>query len=58
MCLPATAEPEGYPAEKAKGNVRSLPGGESVRFDMEAGYLSPAEATQMEDRIGRLLAGV
>ena len=58
LCLPATAEPEGYSAEKAKGNVCSLPGGESVRFDMEAGYLSPAEATQMEDRIGRLLAGV
>ena len=58
LCLPATAEPEGYHAEKAKGNVRSLPGGESVRFDMAAGYLSPAEATQMEDRIGRLLAGV
>jgi len=55
LCLPATAEPEGYHAEKAKGNVRSLPGGESVRFDMEAGYLSPAEATHMEDRIGRLL---
>ncbi len=27
LCLPSTAEPDGYHAEKAKGNVRSLAGG-------------------------------
>jgi hypothetical protein len=56
IVLPATAEPEGYHAEKAKGNVRTLGAGESLRFDMEAGYLTPAEAAVMAQRIERLLA--
>jgi len=55
LCLPATAEPEGYQAEKAKGNVRILPAGASVRFDMEAGYLTPGEARDMEAKIERVL---
>lgn len=55
MCLPATAEPEGYHAELAKGNVRSLSGGASVRFDMQMGYLAPTEAAQMEAKIKELL---
>ncbi len=55
MVLPATAEPEGYHAERAKGNVRTLPGGESVRFDMEMGYLAPDEAAKMEDKINQLV---
>ncbi|MCX6031703.1 MAG: DUF4432 family protein [Chloroflexi bacterium] len=57
MCLPATAEPEGFHAEQVKGNVRSLPGGATVRFDMEAGYLSPAEAAAMAGQIERIVAG-
>ncbi len=57
MCLPATAEPEGFHAEQVKGNVRSLPGGATVRFDMEAGYLSPAEAAAMAEQIERIVAG-
>jgi hypothetical protein len=57
LCLPATAEPEGYSAEKAKGNVRSLAGGESVRFEMAAGYLTPAEAAQMAEKIDALVLG-
>jgi hypothetical protein len=56
IILPATAEPEGYRAEKAKGNVRTLAAGQSARFDMEAGYLAPAEAAEMAQRIERLLA--
>ena len=28
MILPATAEPEGYHAEQAKGNIKTLPAGE------------------------------
>ena len=56
IVLPATAEPEGYHAEKAKGNVRILPGGGSVRFDMEAGYLTPEEARGMEVKIKDILA--
>jgi len=55
LCLPATAEPEGYHAEKAKGNVRILPAGASVGFDMEAGYLTPGEARDMEAKIELVL---
>ncbi len=55
LCLPATAEPEGYHAELAKGNVRSLAGGASVRFDMAMGYLAPDETARMEEKIARLL---
>lgn len=55
LCLPATAEPEGYSAEKAKGNVKSLAGGKSVRFEMEAGYLDPDEAGQMAEKIRALV---
>lgn len=55
ICLPATAEPEGYHAELAKGNVRSLGGGETVRFEMEAGYLAPDEAAQMAEKINALV---
>ena len=57
IVLPATAEPEGYTAEKAKGNVRSLAGGATARFDMEAGLLTPPQARDMEALIGRILAG-
>ncbi|MGQ9489775.1 MAG: DUF4432 family protein [Anaerolineae bacterium] len=55
MCLPATAEPEGYHAELAKGNVRSLPGGATARFDMKMGYLTPDEAARMVEKINALL---
>jgi hypothetical protein len=55
---PATAEPEGYHAELAKGNVRTLPGGQTVRFEMEMGYLPPDEAAQMEQKVNRLAAGL
>jgi len=44
MVLPATAEPEGYLAEKAKGNVKVLPAQGAFHCDMEIGALSPAEA--------------
>ena len=38
FAMPATCEPEGYLAEKRKGNVRSLPGGETARFETWIGY--------------------
>ncbi len=44
--LPATAEPEGYTAEKKKGNVRSLGAGESVVFEVTAGVLSKKETDE------------
>jgi hypothetical protein len=55
IILPATAEPEGYHAEKAKGNIRTLGAGQSVRFDMEGGYLTVTEAPQFESRIRSIL---
>ena len=57
IVLPSTSEPEGYTAEKAKGNVPSLAGGSSVRWEMEAGLLVPAEAKAMEAKIEGILAG-
>jgi hypothetical protein len=56
IILPATAEPEGYTAEKAKGNLKLLPPGGVFHFDLEVGALTPAEAREMEANITRILA--
>jgi hypothetical protein len=55
MCLPATAEPEGYAAEKAKGNLKVLGPGASFRIDMEMGYLDAGQADAMEAKIATIL---
>jgi hypothetical protein len=55
LCLPSTSEPEGYKAEKAKGNVRTLPGKTTVTFEMEAGYLSARDAQEMAARIQEIV---
>ena len=57
IILPATAEPEGYATEKAKGNVASLPAGAQWRCDMQLGALTPVEAQAMAARIDRLVSG-
>jgi len=57
LCLPATAEPEGFHAEKEKGNIKSLAGGQSVRIDLQAGTLAPPEAAATAEIIRKLLAG-
>lgn len=41
--LPATCEPEGYRAELAKGNVRSLAPGACAEFSLRTGFLSATE---------------
>ena len=51
LILPGTAEPEGYTAEKAKGNLKILPGGAVFHFDVEFGALTPSEASELEARI-------
>ena len=56
MVLPATAEPEGYTAEKAKGHVQTLAGGDVFTCAMEAGVLTAAEAEQMEAKIREILS--
>lgn len=55
--LPATAEPEGYSAEKAKGNIKVLDGGSTWRCDMVIGALSAEEAAAMEAKIGAIIGG-
>jgi hypothetical protein len=55
MVLPATAEPEGYHAEKAKGNVRVLPAQGEFRCQVEVGVLTAQETRQMEERIARVV---
>ncbi len=51
---PATAEPEGYTAEKAKGNVKTLPGGAEWRCDMELGALTADEARAMAETVEQM----
>lgn len=53
IVLPATAEPEGYLAEKAKGNLKVIPAGETLRCELEMGVLAPGEAREMEEGIAR-----
>lgn len=55
IVLPATAEPEGYHAEKAKGNIKTLPARGVFHLGMEMGYLPPAAARQMEAKIKSLV---
>lgn len=57
FAMPATAEPEGYTAEKAKGNVKVLPGLAEWRVDLELGALDAAEAAEIERKIRRILGG-
>jgi hypothetical protein len=56
FAMPATAEPEGYTAEKAKGNLKVIPGGGVVSFEMVAGYLPASQAREMEAKIGKMVA--
>lgn len=54
FALPSTCEPEGYLAEKAKGNLRILAPGERAIFPAHIGYLDPAEADDFEQMINNL----
>jgi hypothetical protein len=44
FAMPATCEPEGYTAEKRKGNVRILPARAKARFVTRLGYVDRANA--------------
>ena len=55
LVLPATAEPEGYTAEKAKGNLRTLAAKDQIEFTYELGLLRPEETAQQEKNIAQLL---
>jgi hypothetical protein len=56
MIEPATAEPEGYSAEKAKGNIKVLPPGGKFHCDIEMGMLTTQGARQMEEKVTHLVA--
>ena len=51
FAMPSTCEPEGYTAEKRKGNVRSLAGGASQRFATQIAYV---DKTRVADEIARI----
>jgi len=55
FAMPSTAEPEGYFAEKAKGNVKVLAAHAQWRADFEIGALAVDEARKMEAKIGKIL---
>ncbi len=55
IVLPSTAEPEGYSAEKAKGNIKTLEAGDEWVAEMWMGYLSPDEAAVMENQIATIV---
>ena len=57
FALPGSCEPEGYTAETAKGNVRTLAPGERTAFRGSAGLLSADEARAIETKINALKEG-
>jgi hypothetical protein len=50
-----TSEPEGYSAEKSKGNAHLLGAGEKFYCQLEMGALSAAESADIEGRIGKIV---
>lgn len=55
IVAPATAEPEGYLAEKAKGNIKTIPAKGEFHFEIEVGVLSPAQVERMETKISQIV---
>jgi hypothetical protein len=55
LVLPATAEPEGYIAEKAKGNLQIVPAEARFHFELEIGALTPSEAEDAELEVVELM---
>jgi len=55
IVLPATAEPEGYLAEKAKGNIQIVPAGGRFHADIDIGVLVPSQVQEIETRIAAIL---
>lgn len=51
LLLPSTAEPEGYEAENAKGNLKVLASGSAVSFAIEFGALDRQEAVGLREKI-------
>jgi hypothetical protein len=54
MIEAATAEPEGYTAEKAKGNIKIVKPKSTWRCEMEMGTVSPKEAAKVEKAVNKI----
>lgn len=54
FALPATCEPEGYLAERAKGNIRILAPGADAQFTTRFGYVTRPEAEATALAIARI----
>jgi hypothetical protein len=54
IVLPSTAEPEGYTAEKRKGNIKQLGAKQSITFSVETGCVNSSEARKVEELIRSL----
>ncbi len=57
LILPATAEPEGYTAEKAKGHIKMVPPRGEWRCHMRLGALEGEQVADMEAHISNILEG-
>jgi hypothetical protein len=55
LALPATCDPEGYTAEKKKGNIKEIPARGSFSISAVAGYLDQHKAKEMEVFIDNLM---
>ena len=51
LALPATADADGYLAEKGKGNIKVIPPKGSFHTEVKAGYLSPEQTAGMKEKI-------
>jgi hypothetical protein len=57
MVEPGTCEPEGYSAEKAKGNIKLLEPGETFMCEFEIGTLATDEVDGIVEKINTLIQG-
>ncbi|MEZ4835502.1 MAG: DUF4432 family protein [Caldilineaceae bacterium] len=55
LLLPATAEPEGYSAEKAKGNIKTIPAQGTWRCDYVLGAVGEDDVAGIAAQIERLV---
>ncbi len=54
LALPATADADGYLAEKSKGNIKVIPPKGSFHATVRAGYLDPEQAERMKTTINTI----
>lgn len=55
LALPATCDPEGYTAEKKKGNIKMVDPKSTVSFSLEAGLLNSEETGRIKRYIEKLI---